>query len=119
MKKFKTALIQALFTFVMLVILLPVTVHAREINGVNLMLTPPAIGKTLDFNVIVGDESSYIIESGFDVTWYKDWGASGYQKCDVYHTVEAGVPFIWATYGFGTPDGYVAKIDSFSDLLNL
>ena len=93
MKKFKTALIQALFTFVMLVILLPVTVHAREINGVNLMLTPPAIGKTLDFDVIVEDESACIIESGFDVTWYKDWGASGYQKCDVYHTVEAGVPY--------------------------
>ena len=38
---------------------------------------------------------------------------------DYEATVEAGVPFIWATYGFGTPDGYVAKIDSFADLLNL
>ena len=38
---------------------------------------------------------------------------------DYEATVEADVPFIWATYGFGTPDGYVAKIDSFSDLLNL
>ena len=38
---------------------------------------------------------------------------------DYEATVEAEVPFIWATYGFGTPDGYVAKIDSFSDLLNL
>ena len=34
-------------------------------------------------------------------------------------TVEADVPFIWATYGFGTPDGYVAKIDKFEDLLKL
>ena len=38
---------------------------------------------------------------------------------DYEATVEADVPFIWATYGFGTPDGYVAKIDAFADLLNL
>ena len=38
---------------------------------------------------------------------------------DYEATVEADVPFIWATYGFGTPDGYSAKIDSFAELLNL
>ena len=38
---------------------------------------------------------------------------------DYEATVEADVPFIWATYGFGTPDGYAAKIDRFADLLNL
>ena len=38
---------------------------------------------------------------------------------DYEATVEAGVPFIWAAYGFGTPDGYAAKIDSFEELLNL
>ena len=38
---------------------------------------------------------------------------------DYEATVEADVPFIWATYGFGTPEGYVAKIDSFEDLLKL
>ena len=38
---------------------------------------------------------------------------------DYEATVEADVPFIWATYGFGTPDGYVAKIDKFADLLKL
>ena len=38
---------------------------------------------------------------------------------DYEATVEAGVPFIWAAYGFGTPDGYAAKIDRFEDLLNL
>ena len=38
---------------------------------------------------------------------------------DYEATVEADVPFIWATYGFGTPDGYAAKIDSFEELLNL
>ena len=38
---------------------------------------------------------------------------------DYEATLEADVPFIWATYGFGTPDGCVAKIDSFADLLNL
>jgi len=38
---------------------------------------------------------------------------------DYEATVEAGVPFIWCTFGFGTPDGYVAKVDSFSQLLTL
>ena len=38
---------------------------------------------------------------------------------DYEATVEANVPFIWATYGFGTPDGYAAKIDRFEDLLKL
>ena len=34
-------------------------------------------------------------------------------------TVEAGVPFIWASYGFGNPSGYDAKIEKFEDLLKL
>ena len=38
---------------------------------------------------------------------------------DYEATVEAGVPFIWCTYGFGTPDGYATKVDSFAELLNL
>ena len=38
---------------------------------------------------------------------------------DYEATVEADVPFIWAAYGFGTPDGYAEKIDSFEELLNL
>ena len=38
---------------------------------------------------------------------------------DYEATLEAGVPFIWAAYGFGTPEGYDHKIDRFSDLLNL
>ena len=38
---------------------------------------------------------------------------------DYEATVEAEVPFIWCTYGFGTPDDYVAKIDRFEDLLNI
>ena len=38
---------------------------------------------------------------------------------DYEATVEAGVPFIWAAYGFGTPEGYDHKIDRFADLLNL
>ncbi len=38
---------------------------------------------------------------------------------DYEATVEAGVPFIWATFGFGTPDGFAAKIDRFEELLNL
>ena len=38
---------------------------------------------------------------------------------DFEATVEAKVPFIWAAYGFGAPEGYDRKIDSFADLLNL
>lgn len=32
---------------------------------------------------------------------------------------EAGIPFVFAAYGFGTAEGYDAKIDRFPDLLNL
>lgn len=38
---------------------------------------------------------------------------------DYEATVEAGVPFIWAAYGFGEPAGYDYKIDTFADLLRL
>ena len=38
---------------------------------------------------------------------------------DYEATVEAGIPFIWCAFGFGTPDGYAAKVDKFEDLLTL
>ena len=38
---------------------------------------------------------------------------------DYEATVEAEVPFIWCTYGFGTPAGYAEKVDSFAQLLEL
>lgn len=38
---------------------------------------------------------------------------------DYEATLEAGVPFIWASYGFGNPEGCTAKISQFEDLLNL
>jgi len=38
---------------------------------------------------------------------------------DYEATLEADVPFIWAAYGFGTPEGYAEKIDTFAELLNL
>ena len=38
---------------------------------------------------------------------------------DYEATLEAGIPFIWASYGFGTPAGYIAKIDAIEDLLTL
>ncbi len=31
----------------------------------------------------------------------------------------AGIPFVWASFGFGTPDGYEMKIDSFKELLEI
>ena len=38
---------------------------------------------------------------------------------DYEATVEAGLPFVWCTFGFGTPEGYAAKVDNFAELLNL
>ena len=38
---------------------------------------------------------------------------------DYEATVEAEVPFIWCTFGFGTPADYVAKVDKFEQLLDL
>lgn len=38
---------------------------------------------------------------------------------DYEATLEAGLPFIWASYGFGQPEGYAAKIESITDLLTL
>ena len=38
---------------------------------------------------------------------------------DYEATVEADVPFLWAAYGFGDPEGYDAKIETFADLLSL
>lgn len=38
---------------------------------------------------------------------------------DYEATLEAGIPFIWAAYGFGSPEGYTKKINSFPELLAL
>ena len=38
---------------------------------------------------------------------------------DYEATLEAGIPFIWAAYGFGIPEGYTEKIDSVEELLKL
>lgn len=38
---------------------------------------------------------------------------------DYEATLEAGVPFIWAAYGFGNPAGYDAKIEKIEDLLTM
>ena len=38
---------------------------------------------------------------------------------DYEATLEAGVPFIWAGYGFGTPDGWTLRISSPRDLIRL
>ena len=43
----------------------------------------------------------------------------GDTQMDYEATQEAGVPFIWAAYGFGTPENYVRKIDSIKELLDL
>ena len=35
---------------------------------------------------------------------------------DYEAAVKAGLPFVWATFGFGVPDGYDVKIDRFCEL---
>ena len=32
---------------------------------------------------------------------------------------DAGIPFVWASYGFGTPDSWVAKADTPADLTDI
>lgn len=38
---------------------------------------------------------------------------------DLEAAEEAGIPFLWASYGFGAAARYAEKLDRFSDLLNL
>ena len=38
---------------------------------------------------------------------------------DLDATIVAGIPFIFAAYGFGNPENYVAKIEAFEELLEL
>ena len=38
---------------------------------------------------------------------------------DYEASLYAGIPFIWASYGFGTPESFTNKIQQFSDLLSL
>ena len=38
---------------------------------------------------------------------------------DYEATVDAGIPFIFCSFGFGQPEGWEAKIDSFPELLTL
>lgn len=38
---------------------------------------------------------------------------------DYEATLEAEIPFLWCSYGFGTPAAYAEKVDRFEDLLML
>ena len=38
---------------------------------------------------------------------------------DYEATLTAGIPFVWAAYGFGVPEGYTAKVDAFTELLEI
>lgn len=38
---------------------------------------------------------------------------------DRQSAIDAGIPFVFAEYGFGSVDGYDYKIEKFSDLLNI
>lgn len=38
---------------------------------------------------------------------------------DLEATRVAGIPFVWASYGFGRPEGYEARVDAFRELLSV
>ena len=66
-----------------------------------------------------GTSKGKTIRTLMDKYGITDCAYIGDTQGDYEATVEAGVPFIWAAYGFGTPEGYDHKIDRFADLLNL
>ncbi len=43
----------------------------------------------------------------------------GDTQADYEATLVAGIPFVYCSYGFGSPEGYAQKIRSFPELLNL
>ncbi len=52
--------------------------------------------------------------NGIDEAFYVGDTQGDYEAC-----TKADVKFIWASYGFGKPEAYYAKIDQFSDLKNM
>ena len=66
-----------------------------------------------------GTSKGKTIRALMDKYGITDCAYIGDTQGDYEATVEAGVPFIWAAYGFGTPDRFDYKIDSFAELLNL
>lgn len=55
-----------------------------------------------------------IERNNIDEVYYVGDTQGDYEAC-----TKAGVKFIWASYGFGKPEAYFAKIDQFSDLKNM
>ena len=43
----------------------------------------------------------------------------GDTQTDCDSCIQAGIPFVWASYGFGTANSYYAKITTFSDLFQI
>ena len=49
----------------------------------------------------------------------KDAVYIGDTQGDYEATLVAGIPFVWSAFGFGQPEGYALKIDTFRELLDL
>ncbi len=49
----------------------------------------------------------------------KDAVYIGDTQGDYEATLVAGIPFVWAAFGFGEPEGYAVKINSFKELLSI
>ena len=50
---------------------------------------------------------------------YKEYFYVGDTQGDMDACREAGVPFVWASYGFGTAEGYDRKVDSLEEVVKL
>ena len=90
----------------------------RRPGGGHLQTPPPApteAGPTGDTGTSKGKPIRTLMEK------YNSTACAyiGDTQGDYEATVEAGVPFLWASYGFGIPAGYAGKIDSFEELLKL
>ena len=66
-----------------------------------------------------GTDKGTTIRTLMDRHHITDCAYVGDTQLDYEATQKAGIAFIWASYGFGTPERYDYKIDSFPDLLNL
>lgn len=80
------------------------------------------IGHLISGHMCYGDtlkSKGYTIRKLMETHGIENGVYIGDTQGDYLATVEADVPFIWCSYGFGTPDSYVAKLERFSDLLTV
>ena len=66
-----------------------------------------------------GTSKGKTIRALMDKYGITDCAYIGDTQGDYEATLEANVPFIWASYGFGSPDGWIARVDTPKELTDL